>query len=200
MNIKSAFPQKFLIRLIAFSIAVLVLLVFGGVSKRVDHQIENVFYHIKGQAQPDTNIVIIHLTESDIDKLGQWPIKRSYYALIINSLTKQHVKKIGLEIFLSAKFVTQTLYDQLLTKEIEKSGNVVLSSLAGEIKLSGNSFVTDSLSYPSPKLLNENIQTGHINYIKDGNEIKIPVEIKSFNTSEYAFSYQLNHFKPFRNK
>ncbi len=193
MNIKTAFPQKFLIRLLAFSIAVVVLLVFSGINKKADRQIENTFYHVKGETQPDTNIVIIHLTESDIDKLGQWPIKRSYYALIINSLTKQQVKKIGLEIFLSAKFVTQTLYDQLLTKEIEKSGKVVLSSLAGEIKLSGNSFATDSLSYPSPKLLNENITTGHINYIKDDSEIKIPVEIKSFNTTEFAFSYQLNH-------
>ncbi len=195
MNIKTAFPQKFIIRLLAFLLAVIVLLIFSGISKQADHQIENVFYHIKGQTQPDTNIVIIHLTESDIDKLGQWPIKRSYYALIINSLTKQNVKKIGLEIFLSAKFVTQTLYDQLLTKEIEKSGKVVLSSLAGEIKSSNNNFVTDSLSYPSPKLLNENIKTGHINYFKDGNEIKIPIEIKSFNTTEYAFSYQLNHIK-----
>ncbi len=193
MNIKTTFPQKFLIRLIAFLLAVIVLLIFSGINEQADQQIENVFYHVKGQTQPDTNIVIIHLTGNDIDKLGQWPIKRSYYALIINSLTKQKVKKIGLEIFLSAKFVTQTLYDQLLTKEIEKSGKVVLSSLAGEIKLSDNIFVTDSLSYPSPKLLNENITTGHINYLKDGHEIKIPVEIKSFNTTEYAFSYQLNH-------
>ena len=110
MNIKTTVPQKLLIRLIAFLLAVIVLLIFSGINKQADHQIENIFYHIKGQTQPDTNIVIIHLTESNIDKLGQWPIKRSYYALIINSLTKQHVKKIGLEIFLSAKFVTQTLY------------------------------------------------------------------------------------------
>ena len=196
MDIKSAVQPKIFIRLFTFLLAVVVLFIFSGVNKHIDHQIEDVFYHVKGESMPDTNIVIIHLTESDIDKLGQWPIKRSYYALLINSLTRLGVKKIGLEIFLSAKLVTQTLYDQLLTKEIQKSGNVVLSSLAGEIKFSGNGFVTDSLSYPSPKLLDENIETGHINYIKDDDKVKIPIKITAFRNHELAFSVQLSNLSP----
>jgi len=43
----------------------------------------------------------------------------------------------------------------LLTREIESAGNVVLSSVAGEVKFDGNKFVTDSLSYPTPKLIDE---------------------------------------------
>ncbi len=58
------------------------------------------------------------------------------------------------------------MYDNLLRKEIEKSGKVVLSSVAGKITSSGDKFYTDSLSFPSPKLLDENLQTGHINFIR----------------------------------
>ena len=53
MNINTAFPQKFLIKLLAFLSAIVLLLILDGINKQVDYQIENVFYHVKGQAKPD---------------------------------------------------------------------------------------------------------------------------------------------------
>jgi DNA-binding NtrC family response regulator/CHASE2 domain-containing sensor protein len=144
---------------------------------------------LKGEAEPDTNIIIIHISSNDIENIGPWPIKRSYYALLINSLTNLEVKKIGLEIFISAKFSTQAVYDNLLEREIEKSGRVVLSSVAGKIDFKNGTYTTDSLSFPTPKLLNENLSTGHINYIEEKN-IFITAELKG-RKDEKAFCIQL---------
>lgn len=151
---------------------------------------EKIFSKIKGETKPDSNIVLIHISESDLENVGPWPIKRSYYALLINKLTSNSVKSIGLEVFLSAKFISQTVYDNLLTNEIIKSNRVTLSSVSGNIEFNNNIFITDSLSYPSPKLLDDNIKTGHINYIQNPTN-KIPLEIKTNGNVEKAFARQL---------
>lgn len=159
--------------------------------KSIDNEIENLFIKTRGQIEPDTNIIIIHFSENDIARIGPWPIKRNYYALLINQLTHLGVKKIGLEVFLSSRLVTQSVYDNLLMKEIEKSGKVILSCIAGSIVEKNNLFVTDSLSYPSPKLLNEKLLTGHINYLKE-DRYEIPLNLRQNEVYEKAFSLQLS--------
>ena len=103
-----------------FALVSLVLFAFQDIRKTADREIESLFSKTRGEINPDTNIIIIHFSEDDISRIGPWPIKRNYYALIINQLTNLGVKKIGLEIFLSSRLVTQSVYDNLLMKEIEK--------------------------------------------------------------------------------
>ncbi len=189
-NILSFIKNKLLVKIILFVIALAFLILFSGTRNSIDASFRNAFALTRGQLQPDSNIVLIDITSNDIDNLGNWPLKRSYYALLINSLTKYHVKKIGLEVFLSAKFVTQTLYDNLVTKEIESSGRVILSSVAGNVYQNKNQFYTDSLSYPSPKLIDENIKTGHLNYFGN-NGIEIPRIIRTDHSTVKAFALQL---------
>ncbi|GBD86315.1 transcriptional regulatory protein ZraR [bacterium BMS3Abin03] len=182
--------KKLIVKFLLVVIAALILLLFPGLRRGTDKTVENVYSIIAGERQPDTNIVIIHISASDLESIGPWPIKRSYYALLIKNLTAQNVKKIGLEVFLSSRMVTQSIYDKLLKNEIERSGKVVLSSLAGRITKANNKFYTDSLSYPSPKLLNKDFLTGHLNYLKN-NGIEIPLVIDNHGLLEKAFSYQL---------
>lgn len=183
--------KAFLIRLAILVLTFLSLFIFSDFRKNIDGEIENFFIKTRGEISPDTNIIIIHFSEDDIARIGPWPIKRNYYALLINQLTSLGVNTIGLEIFLSSRLVTQSVYDNLLMKEIEKSGKVVLSCVAGSIVEKNNQFITDSLSYPSPKLLNENLQTGHINFIEEYN-IQIPLTLRNFEINEEAFSLQLS--------
>ncbi|MDX1371874.1 MAG: YihY family inner membrane protein [Nitrososphaeraceae archaeon] len=180
-----------LIKIISVVVIWLGLFYFAGLSNDINNGAERIFKIIKGEAEPDTNIVIIHVSKDDIDKIGPWPIKRSYYALLINNLTKQRVKKIGIEIFLSSRLVTQSIYEDLLKNEILKSGKVVLSSVAGAINKTDAVFITDSLSFPSTKLLSNKIETGHINYIED-NGIKIPVKIVNQSIPEDAFALKIS--------
>jgi transcriptional regulator with GAF, ATPase, and Fis domain/CHASE2 domain-containing sensor protein len=176
----------------AVIVLVFVLLLFAtGSFIVIDNNLTKLFYKTGGEAKPDTNIVIIHITESDIESIGPWPVKRSFYALLINSLNELKVSKIGLEVFLSARFAAQAVYDNLLTREIEKAGNVVLSSVAGNVSEWKDYYLSDSLSYPSPKLLNESLITGHLNYL-DEKGIKIPLTIKTANETEKAFSLMLS--------
>lgn len=180
-----------LIRITILILVSLVLFLVPDFRKSIDNEIENLFIKTRGQIEPDTNIIIIHFSENDIARIGPWPIKRNYYALLINQLTHLGVKKIGLEVFLSSRLVTQSVYDNLLMKEIEKSGKVILSCIAGSIVEKNNLFVTDSLSYPSPKLLNEKLLTGHINYLKE-DRYEIPLNIRQNEVYEKAFSLQLS--------
>ena len=186
--------SKLLVKILLLFIACLFLLLFKDFERSINRSVEKIYSLAAGEDKPDTNIVIIHISAEDIERVGPWPIKRSYYALLINSLTKLDVGKIGIEVFLSSRLVTQTIYDKLLRNEIDKSGMVVLSSLAGGILKHDNSFYTDSLSYPSPKLLNESFSTGHLNYIiEDG--IVIPFEVINQGITEEAFSTKLSSIK-----
>ena len=182
--------KQLYIKVIFVILVTIILLSFKGFTESTDRYFEDIYSVIAGERSPDSNIVIIHISKSDLDRIGPWPIKRSYYALLIKNLNKQNVSKIGLEIFLSSRLITQTLYDKLLKNEIEKSGRVVLSSLAGNVIESNGKFYTDSLSYPSPKLLNQSFLTGHLNYLRE-NGIAIPLVIDNRGDFEKAFSYQL---------
>ena len=186
--------SKLILKIFLLLIACLILLLFKDFERSINRSVERIYSLAAGEDKPDTNVVIIHISTEDIERVGPWPIKRSYYALLINSLTKLDVNKIGIEVFLSSRLVIQTIYDKLLQNEVEKSGRVVLSSLAGGIIKHNNNFYTDSLSYPSPKLLNESFSTGHLNYIiEDG--IVIPFEVINREIKEEAFSIKLSGVK-----
>jgi DNA-binding NtrC family response regulator len=182
--------KKILLKVTLVVLVSILLLLFAGFTKNADRAFENIYSFIAGEQATDTNIVIIHISESDLERIGPWPIKRSYYALLIKELTKLNVKRIGLEIFLSSRMVTQTIYDKLLRNEIAKSGRIVLSSVAGKITETKDKFFTDSLSYPSPKLLDNSFLSGHLNYLADDG-IKIPLSVNNRVEVEKAFSYQL---------
>lgn len=154
------------IRLAAFVAAVFIVLFWQSFSSGINSFTEKYFYKISGTSVPDSSIVIICITENDIEKLGVWPLKRSYYALAINNLRKAHAKKIGLEIFLSEGNVFQSIYNELLTQQIEDAGNVVLGSLVGGLKYENEKFNADSLINPSPKIQSEKSKTGHLNYLR----------------------------------
>jgi transcriptional regulator with PAS, ATPase and Fis domain len=190
MNYPSQLKNKALTKTLIVLLSFLILVLFNDTFSPLDLSVEKVFSKIKGESRPDTNIILIHISETDLENIGPWPIKRSYYALLINKLTENNVKAIGLEVFLSAKFISQTVYDNLLTNEIIKSNRVTLSSVAGNVVYTNGVFNSDSLSYPSPKLLDEKISTGHINYVQEPT-VKIPLEIRADGIIERAFSYQL---------
>jgi DNA-binding NtrC family response regulator/CHASE2 domain-containing sensor protein len=199
MKIPAQLKNKIAIKFMLFGVTIVFLFLSGEINNSINEQIEKVFTTVRGSIEPDTNIVLITITGNDIDRIGPWPIKRSYYALLIKTLTDLHTKKIGLEIFLSTKFSSQAIYDNLLTREIVKSGRVVLGSVAGQLNFTSGIYITDSLSLPTPKLINETISTGHLNYIENGG-IYIPSEIKGFDREEKAFSFQLSGLEEIDNR
>lgn len=189
-----SFLQKnkfLLLKFISLILISTLLLSFGSINKSINHSTETIIKNLLPEKSPDSSIILIKISSNDIETIGPWPIKRSYYALLIKNLKSLGVKKIGLEVFLSARITSQSVYDKLLEAEISNAGNVVLSSVAGEIYLKNGVYFTDSLSLPTPRLINEQIPTGHINFL-DSRDFVVPTELISFNQIEKAFSVQLS--------
>jgi transcriptional regulator with PAS, ATPase and Fis domain/CHASE2 domain-containing sensor protein len=189
-----SFLQKnkfLLLKIFLLFIAIVSVSSISAIKESVNHSSESLIKNVLPEKLPDSSIILIKITIEDIEKIGPWPVKRSYYALLIRNLKSLGVKKIGLEVFLSARITSQTVYDNLLESEISNAGNVVLSSVAGEIYKRNGVYLTDSLSFPTPKLLNESFETGHINFI-GSKEIIVPSELISFNQVEKAFSVKLS--------
>jgi len=165
--------------------------VFNRPANILNKTIENSFYQINGEEKPDSNIIIIHITTNDIENLGDWPLKRSYYALLIQNLTKLNVKKIGLEVFLSENITSQSIYNSVLNKTIDESKKVVLSSIAENLSEVNNSYIAGSVILPAPSKELKDVVTGHINIIKNDGII-IPNKVKVNQKIIKSFSAQLS--------
>ncbi len=174
------------IKSIAVIAAGLLLLVFTGLEKSIDKSFRDISNLSVGGKAVDSNIVIIGINESDIEKLGGWPLKRNYYALLINELSKLDASVIGIEVFLSDNLSFQSIYNDVLIDEINEAGNVVLGSLASGVNQKNNYFSADSIILPQPAKVSQ-ILTGHLNFI-DETDVHLPTEIFGVNQSEKSFS------------
>jgi len=143
--------------------------------------VNNLFVKPEGAAN---NIVLIKITDEDVEQLG-WPLKRSYYALLIDRLAKLNVKAIGITIFFPRGVSSQSVYNNLLFNELRSKYNVVLSSIAEGLEK--DSFIADTIKLPFFASLDSNIPVGHLNYFK-GEYILIPNTIKSKGKNYYSFA------------
>lgn len=162
----------------------LLVLLFSRAGDYINHGVENIYRTAAGQASPDTNIVIIHVSSEDIESVGPLPLKRSYYALLLNRLNSLDVKSVGLEVFLSEKLTSQSVYNELLNNEIKNSRSVVLSSLIEDYDEEKN---TGKPVLPEPAHTLTGIPTGHLNFIEE-NGIILPTEVKVKNGYEVSFA------------
>lgn len=159
----------------------ILLKVCSGAAGSIDDSVAGGFYSAGIKGAPDTNIVLIHISSEDISQLGPYPLKRSYYALLINRLSELNVRSVGLSIFLSGRLSYQNIYNSLLDNEIRRSGRVVLGSVIGE---------SGEVEYPEPKKDIPGLATGLLDYT-GGNSVSVPLQTKTANGMEKAFSAEL---------
>ena len=183
--------DKKLVTIFITLLSLFAVFVFNRPANILNKTIENSFSQLNGEEKPDSNIIIIHITSNDIENLGDWPLKRSYYALLIQNLTKLDVQKIGLEVFLSDNITSQIIYNSVLNKTINNSKKVVLSSIVENLSEVNNSFVAGSVILPAPCKELKDVVTGHINIIKNDG-ILIPNKVKVNGQVIKSFSAQLS--------
>ena len=114
---------------IAMAAVLLVALLHAPLAS-VEDQFTTLKYHVRGSQPADTNIVIVYIDNEAIRTLG-WPVRRNFYALMINTLAALQVKAVGVEIqFEDARlgYPEYPEYDDLLASVIASSKNVVLAS------------------------------------------------------------------------
>ena len=175
------------INIIIILIVFFILIVFPKASQVTNEIIESTFYSIKGEQQVDSNIVIIKITDKDISALGGWPLKRSYYALLIDKLNELDVRKMGLEVYLSKNNSNQKIYNSLIINEIKEKNNIVFSALVNNLQFQPVGYSASRLLLPEIKEEFNETKVGHINFIEN-NGIVIPKSISIENSEIFSFA------------
>jgi CHASE2 domain-containing sensor protein len=90
--------------------------------------VEKPFLHIysamRGKVAGDSKVIIIDIDQESLKLYGRWPWERKLMARLINLVSKQEPKVIGIPILFINK--TREVDDSALKNSIEKAGNVVL--------------------------------------------------------------------------
>jgi CHASE2 domain-containing sensor protein len=107
-------------------ILIAVTLLFISNFKQIDEMTLSAKYNLRGENRLDTSIILLYLDNIDISALGGWPLRRNYYALLVNVLKELNTKAIGLDIGLTEPNNDHPEHDDVLTNIIKNAGNVVL--------------------------------------------------------------------------
>jgi CHASE2 domain-containing sensor protein len=91
-----------------------------GLFKGMNTYIYDISFRIRGARQPSENIVIAAIDERTLSKLGRWPLKRVYYAMLLDKIDRADV--IGFDIILSEPSAD----DAQLAGSIGKHGKIIL--------------------------------------------------------------------------
>jgi transcriptional regulator with GAF, ATPase, and Fis domain/CHASE2 domain-containing sensor protein len=107
--------------------AVLATLVLHGPMDSAEEQVTALKYRVRGDVAPDSSIVLVYIDDASITSLG-WPVRRNFYALLVQALTELQARAIGLEVFFEEPKPEYPEYDELLAGLVAANHRVVLSS------------------------------------------------------------------------
>jgi adenylate cyclase len=116
-------------------IGVLVLLIVSGITTPLDNALYDLharFWHYT----PDNNVVIVAIDAKSLDAVGRFPWPRSVYAQLIDRLTADGVRGIGMDITMSTPS-NDPGNDAQVAAAIHRNGKVVLPVFAEAVSLGG---------------------------------------------------------------
>ena len=176
---------------------------------KLEQGLLDVRYHIRGQVPADTNIVILYFDNDDITSLGGWPLKRNYYALLVDVLTKSDVRAIGLDIFFGEHNLEYPEHDNLLAIKAAASGRLVCSSYFRRVerneisspglapeqfpalgKMNEPALYGAKLQVPYRELLDSSAGIGHTNFT-EGAPAQLPLLIDAGGRTVPAFALEV---------
>lgn len=116
-------------------VGLLVLLIISGITTPLD----NALYDLHARCwryTPDNNVIIIAIDPKSLDAIGRYPWPRSVYAQLIDRLSAEGVRGIGMDITVSTPS-DNPQNDELLAAAIHRNGKVVLPVFAEAVTLGG---------------------------------------------------------------
>lgn len=108
--------------------AIAALIAYGGALVRFDNLYYDLGRHLSFKTEP-SDIVIIAVDEASLKQIGRWPWPRDVYARMIDIVSAEKPKAIGLDIIFSDPDPNNPQADVELVRAIERAGNVVLPEL-----------------------------------------------------------------------
>ncbi|MDI6802631.1 MAG: sigma 54-interacting transcriptional regulator [Bacteroidota bacterium] len=198
---------QILIGFVSTSFFIGIILLFPSLFSDLEENVLNSKFSVRGESKIDTSIVILYLDNDDITALGGWPLKRNYYALLINVLNELGSKVIGFGIALTETNQERPEYDDLIANVVQKNNNVVLSGYFKSISNEGPNLTSrlpegvgyrldpknqllsgEEINLPFEKLLTSTYSVGHENLTADS---KVPLFILSGTGLMPAFSFEI---------
>ena len=178
----------------------------------VEDQFTTLKYRVRGAQPADTNIVVVYIDNEAIRTLG-WPVRRNFYALMINTLSALKAKAVGVEIQFEdprVGYPEYPEYDDLLASVIGASKNVVLTSYFDAIggaadtaamnapvlvqfnypRVNGSLPEGKGLHLPLPRFLEGAAGVGHVNFA-GASGIDIPLLVHRGSGVVPAFAAEL---------
>jgi len=99
---------------------ILFLLEYLGLFEGINAYIYDTSFRIRGSHKPSDKIVIAAIDEKSLEQLGRWPLKRIYYARLIDKM--QQAAVIGFDMVLAEPSDN----DAMLAAAIKRHGRVIL--------------------------------------------------------------------------
>lgn len=183
-------------------------IVFAPPLDKMEEQLIDARYKLRGEVAADTNIVLLYFDNDDIAALGGWPLRRNYYALLINVLNQAGASVVGVNIFFGEHNLEFPEYDALLATAAARCGNVVFSSYYRALTDSPPSrsrvlvptqfavpptstgLYGENLQLPFPELLIGAAGIGITNLI-NGSSGKLPLFVRDSSGTLLSFSVEL---------
>jgi len=111
--------------LLAATLVILLSVDYLGAFAGIDTYFYDTFLRLRGNRPTSNRIVIVAVDAKTLDRFGQWPIKRRYYAEMLDRLDQATV--VGFDLLLREP----TADDGLLEAAIKRHGRVVLPVYVG---------------------------------------------------------------------
>ncbi|MBE1162403.1 CHASE2 domain-containing protein [Dyella sp. 7MK23] len=116
-------------------VGLLVLLIASGVTTSLDNALYDLHARL-WRYTPDNNVVIVAIDLKSLDAIGRFPWPRSVYAQLIDRLTADGVRGIGMDVTMSTPS-NDARNDALVASAIQRNGKVVLPVFAEAVHLGG---------------------------------------------------------------
>lgn len=174
------------------SVGLLTLLIASGLTTPLDNALYDL--HVRHwQYTPDNSVVIVAIDPKSLDALGQFPWPRSVHARLIDRLTADGVRGIGMDVTLSTPETDNPQNDQLLADAIRSNRKVVMPVFAEAVDLGGQ--LQEAL--PIQPIAQSVAALGQVDVAKDADEHVRGAYLKAGLGSAYWPSlalalYQLN--------
>ncbi|MBF5003183.1 CHASE2 domain-containing protein [Diaphorobacter caeni] len=132
--------------------------------QRVDHLIHDVGGRLHAP-EANRDIVIVAIDDRSIEAIGRWPWRRALHAQLLDQITEQSPRAVGLDVLFSEPDADYPGDDTILSQAIARNGNVVLPIIRSTDETRA------SVDAPLPVIREGAAQLGHVHVQVDSDGV-----------------------------